>query len=56
VLTPEPLTRALRANRVDADVDVLRAAAGCLARWQRSRLEPSTVVHGDYRLGPLGAR
>lgn len=35
------------------DVDTLRAVAGCLARWQLTRLEPTTLVHGDYRLDNL---
>ncbi len=35
------------------DVGTLHTVAERLAEWQLTRLEPSTVVHGDYRLDNL---
>jgi hypothetical protein len=42
-----------RAVLAVADVAILRAVAEVIARWQLTRLEPSAVVHGDYRLDNL---
>jgi hypothetical protein len=36
-----------------ADVATLREVAEAIGRWQLTRLEPSSVVHGDYRLDNL---
>jgi Ecdysteroid kinase-like family len=36
-----------------ADVATLSAAAAVMTRWQQTRLEPFTVLHGDYRLDNL---
>ena len=36
-----------------ADIDTLRAAAAVGARWQMTRPETFTVLHGDYRLDNL---
>jgi Phosphotransferase enzyme family len=37
----------------DEDVVTLRASAGAIAPWARTRREPFAVVHGDYRLDNL---
>jgi hypothetical protein len=37
----------------DDDPATLRAVAGVIDRWQLIGLEPSSVVHGDYRLDNL---
>jgi hypothetical protein len=37
----------------DEDPTTLRAVAQVIGAWQLTRLEPSSVVHGDYRLDNL---
>ena len=36
-----------------ADPDTLRAVAGVIGTWQGTRIDPISVLHGDYRLDNL---
>jgi len=49
----DPFVERYHGDLAAEDVDTLRAVADDLVRRQLAALEPSTIVHGDYRLDNL---